>query len=727
MVLYRISSNRDPGACASESLSMKDHVVFLQEKNLLDLPKLLDICAIYGHENEDLTRLLVRNALKAQPWIHDNMTALMSHFLGIVHTMHQRCSSSLEALFSPENREIGSSLLLADFIEVMDFINDAVASMDAFVAAYKPAAVFFSCPVGTSYGNDELLSTFARLHDSLLPSLRRGFQIIAMEGDGERLSNISMSLKMLSMRMVNLGWKLLDICYLGDEMLEDDHPIPAITKMFPADVEDPFVRADILVQTFREINGVSIQDKDNQKFDTFLQNVEKKYNVMRRLESLQNNGWVTLDDQQFHYLSGIMISASKGALIGSTLAPTPVPTNKVHMDEDVAITESKISQIKDLFPDYGKGFLAACLEAYNHNPEEVIQRILEGTLHEDLQCLDSSLETIPLSKSDPAINSKDKGKGKLVESTALPSIKPVAVAGGKNVDGPSVSSSSTVGRFVRKSKDGSPDDNMLDARNENNTAKTAALISQYEYEDEYDDSFDDLGLSIGESRLDENEMMGDSVTSNMGKAWPIGAESSAQTAPNSKWGSRRKPQFYVKDGKNYSYKVAGSVAVANADDASIVTQAQGELIHGLGRGGNLPLGAVKKLMEREEQYNKQSDVSNVEEKGNTRNMSSRGGRGRRPSEANDNQDRHLSGRGGRGRRPSEANDNQDSHLSGRGGSGRRPSEANDDQDSHSNNLEGDGREDSANQRGRGGRRGGGRNNYRKDRAMKKHFAGLSGY
>lgn len=35
-------------------------IVLLQEKKLLDLPKLLDICAIYGHENEDLTKLLVR-------------------------------------------------------------------------------------------------------------------------------------------------------------------------------------------------------------------------------------------------------------------------------------------------------------------------------------------------------------------------------------------------------------------------------------------------------------------------------------------------------------------------------------------------------------------------------------------------------------------------------------------------------------------------------------------
>jgi hypothetical protein len=34
-------------------------VVLLQDKKLLDLPKLLDICAIYGHENAELTKSLV--------------------------------------------------------------------------------------------------------------------------------------------------------------------------------------------------------------------------------------------------------------------------------------------------------------------------------------------------------------------------------------------------------------------------------------------------------------------------------------------------------------------------------------------------------------------------------------------------------------------------------------------------------------------------------------------
>ena len=106
----------------------------------------------------------------------------------------------------------------------------------------------------------------------------------------EKISKVAISLKMLSMRIVKFGWNLLDICYLSSEVFGDGFPFPPATKMFPANVEDSFIRADILVQTFREINGISLQFQENQNRETFLQNVEKVHNVMSKLESLQNTG-----------------------------------------------------------------------------------------------------------------------------------------------------------------------------------------------------------------------------------------------------------------------------------------------------------------------------------------------------------------------------------------------------------------------------------------------------
>ena len=104
------------------------------------------------------------------------------------------------------------------------------------------------------------------------------------------VSNVAISLKMLSFRIVKFGWKLLDSCYLSDEVFKENIPIPAAAEMFPAKLEDPFIRADILVQMLREINGISVGARENQSRETFLQNVEKNFNMTGRVENLQNHG-----------------------------------------------------------------------------------------------------------------------------------------------------------------------------------------------------------------------------------------------------------------------------------------------------------------------------------------------------------------------------------------------------------------------------------------------------
>lgn len=104
------------------------------------------------------------------------------------------------------------------------------------------------------------------------------------------VSNILVSLKMLRMRLVKFGWQLLHLCYLSDELFRDSIPLPAATKMFPANVEDPVIRADILVQTFREINSVSLQFQEIHPRETFLQDVERNFNILSWIDRLKDSG-----------------------------------------------------------------------------------------------------------------------------------------------------------------------------------------------------------------------------------------------------------------------------------------------------------------------------------------------------------------------------------------------------------------------------------------------------
>lgn len=75
------------------------------------------------------------------------------------------------------------------------------------------------------------------------------------------------------------------------------------------------------------------------------------------------------------------IDKGKGAVAG------PVIPEELH-----AHKMSLVSQVQDLFPDLGSGFVVRLLDVYNDNPETIIAHLLDDSLPPDLQNLDQSEE-----------------------------------------------------------------------------------------------------------------------------------------------------------------------------------------------------------------------------------------------------------------------------------------------------------------------------------------------
>ena len=82
--------------------------------------------------------------------------------------------------------------------------------------------------------------------------------------------------------------------------------------------------------------------------------------------------------------------------------------------------QAHIAPIKEVMPDFGDGFLAAALQHFSYNSEQVIHALLEGALPPELQALDPHMP-LPNPSQQPLgggkADSRDRGKGKLPQCT----------------------------------------------------------------------------------------------------------------------------------------------------------------------------------------------------------------------------------------------------------------------------------------------------------------------
>ncbi|CAM6104534.1 unnamed protein product [Calypogeia fissa] len=820
MVLLRMSSNHDPGTLVSESLSAKEHAAILLEKKLLDIPKLMDISAIYGYDNPDLTKRLVSNVFKVQPGYTGELVAYIPPLLERIYTMHQRCCKAIKAITNPSDKgttAVGSNALHGELLEVVDFLNDVMITLKAFVKAYPPAADVFVSSGNSISGQGLFLPTLATVHDTLLPILQKGFAALHSPAKDHRLDSAEIHLnqngaevaaqdrlRKLSARLVELVWKLLELHYLEGTSGEDSASGAGSSRTY----EDAVWKGDSLVQAVVSL-GPSDGDDESPGGDVsssvtrlvctgaLLRSVDSVHGLSFHILQACDRGTVVLDDAQQDYLSALLADTKPSnrekedsLAMSAESFPLLLTLPEKEVEEETVIQQSKISQIKDLFPEYGNGFIAACLEVYDNDPEKVIERVLEGTLHSDLLLLDKSLTTKPDKVAHPV---KDKGKGKVSEETL--SSKKKSIWEEKSVMKESGSSSSlaansgassgysemttsevptgrsvsNLGRYVRRQKDDGNFSELLDNRNETTSAAIRAAAAQIEYEDEYDDSFDDLGGYVADAGgNEETETLADQVV-NRGRAQDesVGRFNSGRPTPVLPWGSTPakgrgnslgtqrvssqsqrsaavvpvgdsqfydtltkgrgnsmgaqrpssdpqrsgsvvlevdgqkqdtatdpaagqgrgnrggkgrkkwkeqgpKPEFYLKDGKLYSYKVAGAVGVSSVEEAEAIKQEETQTIYGLGAGGNVPAT--------------QQDTSSTGRKTDD-GENSKAGKGGSPGDYGQPHSGH-SGEGGRGRGAS----GRGRGAQGRGSHGRRDD-----------------------------------NHHRKDQASKKHFGGLGGF
>uniref|UniRef100_A0A674NNA4 Activating signal cointegrator 1 complex subunit 2 n=1 Tax=Takifugu rubripes TaxID=31033 RepID=A0A674NNA4_TAKRU len=323
---------------------------------LFDIPKILDLCVLFGKGNGQLLHKMIENIFTQQPSYYSDLEETVPTVLQVFETILEKCGLRCEGATALEPMKLSTqqptSLTMSqqELADLILYLCDSTTTIHAFLDIF-PAA----CSTFHSYS---FLSRLSSFYETVVPELekavrKRNFDDKSLREDlWKRLSHSCR-------KMVEMAHLLLHHTCL-QPILEGGENVQTCAEEFDQLFIILFVVANyILCITF----------------------LPKQILLIGSLSLMEN-------DTQ----SGVQNFASEEVMGAEALVCVPQRGNNGTVCSlSGAEVDSLLFAIKDLLPDLGDGFLLACLQEYNYNSEMVINNILEDRLPAALNKLDRAM------------------------------------------------------------------------------------------------------------------------------------------------------------------------------------------------------------------------------------------------------------------------------------------------------------------------------------------------
>lgn len=379
----------------------------LYENFLFDIPKLFDLCSLYGRTNGELLQKMVNNIFTQQPKYLDDLRETVPTIIQVLINISVRCGIQLDnAQLSPQKLEESAAakslttLTSDDLADVVLYLSDTADTLHRFLELYTPACHIFHqfsfCPI------------LANFFDSVIPELvmavkQHPFQSLDLRRTLIRkLHHTKKSLLTVIHIILNSVCLRPVIENSSDESIVTSCTEDFLHTMTSVLTERRFLAAyeglfsfkddvDMLVQASDQIDTSQveyIQSAIKFAFDTYAHRKSPRGDT--------NTGGRTSPDGESGGLGAIAASLASGSSSQKTWERSD--DNEGYGDgavsnprpSDIEV-DSLISSIKDLLPHLGDGYIEVCLEEFNWNPELVVSNILEEKLPAFLQNISKDL------------------------------------------------------------------------------------------------------------------------------------------------------------------------------------------------------------------------------------------------------------------------------------------------------------------------------------------------
>nr|XP_007973547.2 activating signal cointegrator 1 complex subunit 2 isoform X3 [Chlorocebus sabaeus] len=382
----------------------KDHFIspsafgeILYNNFLFDIPKILDLCVLFGKGNSPLLQKMIGNIFTQQPSYYNDLDETLPTILQVFSNILQHCglqgdgASTTPQKLEERGRLTPSDMSLLELKDIVLYLCDTCTTLWAFLDIFPLACQTFQ--------KHDFCYRLASFYEAAIPEMESAIKKRRLE-DSKLLGDLWQRLSHSRKKLIEIFHIILNqICLL---------PI----------LESSCDNIQGFIEEFLQIFSSLLQEK------RFLQDYDALFPVAEDISLLQQASSV-LDETRTAYILQAVESAWEGVdrrkttdakdpLVteepnGVTVMAEAVSQASSHLENSeeeecmgaaAAVgpavcgveLDSLISQVKDLLPDLGEGFILACLEYYHYDPEQVINNILEERLAPTLSQLDRNLD-----------------------------------------------------------------------------------------------------------------------------------------------------------------------------------------------------------------------------------------------------------------------------------------------------------------------------------------------
>ncbi|CAG0892608.1 unnamed protein product [Cyprideis torosa] len=571
----------------------KAEVVF--EKRIFDMPTMLDLSVLYVSGNRKQLELMWQSLLKHQPKFIDSVKKGLSFVPTVLDSLGPAAASSSA--------------------DVCTLVSDSCLSIRAFLE---------TCPEAVSFAwSAEVHHSFSGFYERLLNTSTLGSSV-----QGKPCVRAKKAILSLYRHLV------LENCIQPSLRGENQNILDLIDALTLSLDNEPTFMHDYLLNFPLAVDWLPMSERLQRSHDAA--NRDFLSQKMQPLLSLAQQISVKKTESpapspatsspkkggarpkvplpavpQEQSLSEVGTSGQVHTIPSST---TPaVPSNgPPSREENRVLTESLVSQVTDLFPDLGKGFIKACLAHYDMDPEAVIDALLTENLPDHLSRMDRAApDTSPTSPSEEA-SKKTSKLGAKPKQPSPPSTVKAAPEGAK------------IYKKDRRNRQSDLKAEYVDKSHLVESVRDAILHTQFEAEDaedldpmlqkdmeplnialEYDDEYDDTYDALVPGELEPSTEIKDAPSSSdseddtgrpdraapssatRGRGW-VNAEK-----PGAARGNPRAKQQYWKDRRSFHTQSGSAGSSRGRRDHHMYKLNEGNHSIGGGKEGGMAPSVVR--------------------------------------------------------------------------------------------------------------------------------------